>query len=171
MCWRFVRAPDPMASLLAQYLDPARIVLALQPTERIAAIDAVARLLQGHPDVTDYAGLYDDLLAREQLDTTCLGNEVAIPHARTRHVRRIVMAVGRSGPGVWFENSRQTVRLMFVLATPQANPGDYLRLVGLLCRLLKEPANRAALLQAPSPEAFAEAMLALEARLHAPAPV
>ncbi len=160
-----------MASLLAQYLDPARVALDLPATERIAAIDEVARLLADHPDVTDFTGLYDDLLARERLDTTCLGNEVAIPHARTRHVRRIVMAIGRSRPGVWFENSQQAVRLIFVLGTPQSNPGDYLQLVGLLCRLLKEPANRAALLQAPSPAAFVEAMLALEARVHSLATV
>ena len=159
-----------MASLLAQYLDPALIALDLQNTKRTAAINEVARLLEGHPDVTSYAGLYNDLLARERLDTTCLGNEIAIPHARTEHVSRIVMAVGRSGPGVWFENSRQSVRLMFVLGTPKANPGDYLQLVGLLCRLLKEPANRAALLQAPSPQAFVEALLALEARLRGLAP-
>ena len=159
-----------MASLLAQYLDPALIALDLQNTKRTAAINEVARLLEGHPDVTSYAGLYNDLLARERLDTTCLGNEIAIPHARTEHVSRIVMAVGRSGPGVWFENSRQTVRLMFVLGTPKSNPVDYLQLVGLLCRLLKEPANRSALLQASSPEAFVQALLALEARLHGGAP-
>jgi len=154
-----------MASLLAQYLDPARIALDLQHTKRTAAINEVARLLEGHPDVTSYAGLYRDLLARERLDTTCLGNEIAIPHARTEHVKRIVMAIGRSGPGVWFENSQQAVRLMVVLGTPKSNPVDYLQLVGLLCRLLKGPADRAALLQAPSPHAFVAAMLALEAKL------
>ena len=160
-----------MASLLAQYLDPARFALDLQNTKRTAAINEVARLLEGHPDVTSYPGFYNELLARERLDTTCLGNEIAIPHARTEHVRRIVMAVGRSGPGVWFENSRQNVRLMFVLGTPKSNPGDYLQLVGLLCRLLKDPAGRGALLQAPSPEAFIQALLALEAKVRGLAPV
>ena len=159
-----------MASLLVQYLDPALIALDLQNTKRTAAINEVARLLEGHPYVTSYAGLYNDLLARERLDTTCLGNEIAIPHARTEHVSRIVMAVGRSGPGVWFENSKQTVRLIFVLGTPKSNPVDYLQLVGLLCRLLKEPANRAALLEAPTPEAFVAALLAFEARLRGGAP-
>ncbi len=160
-----------MASLLAQYLDPALLALDLQNTKRTAAIHEVARLLEGHPDVTNYAGFYNELLARERLDTTCLGNEIAIPHARTEHVKRIVMAVGRSGPGVWFENSRQSVRLMFVLGTPKSNPGGYLELVGLLCRLLKEPGGRGALLEAASPEDFIAAILALEAKLRGLAPV
>jgi mannitol/fructose-specific phosphotransferase system IIA component (Ntr-type) len=159
-----------MAVLLSQYLDPARIVLGIRSTARTAAIDEVACLLADHPDVTSYAGFYNELLARERLDTTCLGNEIAVPHARTEHVRRIVMAVGRSEQGVWFENSGQTVRLLFVLGTPKANPGDYLQLVGQLCRLLKDPLRRAALLQAPTPEAFVATVLSLEARLPGPVP-
>ncbi len=158
-----------MASQLARYLDPARIVLDLQSTKRTTAINEVARLLEGHPDVTSYPGFYNELLARERLDTTCLGNEIAIPHARTEHVKAIVMAVGRSEAGVLFENGRQTVRLMFVLGTPKSNPGDYLQLVGLLCRLLKEPAHRAALMQAATPAAFIETAVALEAQLRLPA--
>jgi len=165
------RVNAPMVRSLAPYLDPARIALDLQHTKRTAAINEVARLLEGHPDVTSYPGFYNELLARERLDTTCLGNEVAIPHARTEHVKQIVMAVGRSQSGIWCENSRQTVRLMFVLGTPKSNPGDYLQLVGLLCRLLKEPANRATLMQAPSPEAFIQAMVALEAKVRSLAPV
>ena len=159
-----------MASQLARYLDPARIVLDLQNTKRTAAINEVAHLLEGHPDVTSYPGFHNELLVRERLDTTCLGNEIAIPHARTEHVKAIVLAVGRSGPGVWFENSHQTVRLMFVLGTPKSKPGDYLQLLGLLCRLLKEPAHRAALMQAATPAAFIETAVALEATLRVPVP-
>jgi mannitol/fructose-specific phosphotransferase system IIA component (Ntr-type) len=154
-----------MASQLAQLLDPARIALDLHSTKRTAALNEVARLLDGHPDVTNFQGFYNDLLARERLDTTCLGNEIALPHARTEHVKKIVMAVGRSEQGVFFENGNQTVRLMFVLGTPKSNPGDYLQLVGLLCRLFKDPANRAALMHAPTPEAFVQVAVALEAKL------
>lgn len=58
---------------------------------------------------------------------------------------------------------------MFVLGTPKSSPGDYLQLVGLLCRLLKEPADSAALFAAATPDAFIQTLLALEARLSGPA--
>jgi mannitol/fructose-specific phosphotransferase system IIA component (Ntr-type) len=151
-----------MAGRLTALLHPSRISLHVQATKRTVAINEVARLLDGHEDVTNFQGFYNELLARERLDTTCLGNEVALPHARTEHVRSIVLAVGRSDAGVHFENSNQTVRLLFVLGTPKSNPGDYLQVVSALCKMLKEPANREALMTAATPEAFIQVVSSLE---------
>lgn len=158
-----------MAGQLAPLLDPARIALDIRSTESAGALQEVAGLLDGHPDVTDFAGFYRDLLARERLDSTCLGNEIALPHARTENVRRIVMAVGRSTAGVLCGNAMQTVRLIFVLGTPASDPSGYLQLLGVLCRIFKDSANRDALQAAATPEDFVRAMLAAEARLLAPA--
>jgi mannitol/fructose-specific phosphotransferase system IIA component (Ntr-type) len=158
-----------MAGKLAQLLDPARITLDIRSSESSDALREVAGLLEGHPDVTDFPGFYRDLLARERLDSTCLGNEIALPHARTENVSRIVMAIGRSSQGVLFENGMQTVRLMFVLGTPTSDPGGYLQLLSVLCRIFKDSSNRAALQAAATPEDFVEAMLAAEARLLTPA--
>lgn len=157
-----------MATRLSKLLDPARITLAVQSTKRTTALNEVARLLETHPDVANFQGFYNELLARERLDTTCLGNEVALPHARTEHVKKIVLAVGRSDAGVLFENSNQTVRLMFVLGTPKSNPTDYLILVGALCRLIKDAPHREALLAAPTPEAFIATVRELEEKLLGP---
>jgi len=158
-----------MAVRLSSLLAPERILLNLQSTKRTQALNEVARLLENHPDVANFAGFYQELLARERLDTTCLGNEVALPHARTEHVKKIVIAVGRSPTAVHFENCDQNVRLMFVLGTPKSNPGDYLMLVGSLCRLIKDAANREALLTAPTPEAFIATVKELEDRIFGPA--
>lgn len=154
-----------MPGRFSTLLDPSRINLALQSTRRTAALNEVARLLAGHPDVTNFDAFYNELLARERLDTTYLGNEIALPHARTEHIRQIVLAVGRSDAGVHFENCNQNVRLMFVLGTPKSNPTDYLMLVSLLCKILKDPANRDSLLSAPTPDAFAAALVTAETRL------
>ena len=158
-----------MAGRLSQLLDPSRIALNVQSTKRTVALNEVARLLDGHPDVTNFQGFYNELLARERLDMTCLGNEIALPHARTEHVKKIVMAVGRSTAGIHFENSNQNVRLMFVLGTPKSNPGDYLQVVSALCKIFKDPANREALMSASTPEAFVQTIIAAEEKLLAPA--
>ena len=158
-----------MAVRLSSILAPDRILLHLQGTKRTTAINEVARLLESHPDVVNFSGFYQELLARERLDTTCLGNEIALPHARTEHVKKIVIAVGRSDTGVLFENSNQNVRLLFVLGTPKSNPGDYLMLVGSLCRLIKEAPQREALFAAATPEAFIATVKELEDRILAPA--
>lgn len=157
-----------MAVRLSQLLDPSRINLQVQATRRTVALNEVARLLAPHPEVTNFDGFYQELLARERLDTTYLGNEIALPHARTEHVKSIVLAIGRSTAGIHFENCNQTVRLMFILGTPKSNPTDYLMVVSSLCKILKEAPNRDALMAAATPEDFVAALTAAEARLHAP---
>lgn len=157
-----------MAAPLSSLLSPDRIQLNLQSSKRTQALHEVAQLLETHPDVVNFPGFYQELLARERLDTTCLGNEIALPHARTEHVKKIVIAVGRSAAGVHFENSNQNVRLLFMLGTPKSNPGDYLMLVGSLCRLIKETPQREALFAAPTPEAFIATVKELEERILAP---
>ena len=157
-----------MAARLSRLLEPARILLSVQNTKRTAAINEVAKLLESHPDIANFQGFYNELLARERVDTTCLGNEIALPHARTEHVKKIVLAVGRSDAGVFFENSNQTVKLLFVLGTPKSNPTDYLILVGALCRLIKDASSREALLAAPSPEAFIATVVELENKILGP---
>lgn len=158
-----------MAARLSSLLDPSRITLVLQSTKRTAALHEAARLLATHPDVLNFDGFYQELLARDRLDTTCLGNGIALPHARTEHVKKIVVAVGRSNAGIAYENPLQTVNLMFVLGTPKSNPGDYLALVGSLCRLIKDASSREALLKAATPEEFIATVVELENKILGPA--
>jgi len=154
-----------MAGRLSTLLDPTRITLSIRSNQRLAAVEEVACLLKGHPEITNFQGFYDELMARESLDTTCLGNDLALPHSRTEHVKEIVLAVGRSPKGVFFENANQVVRLLFVLGTPSATPSDHLRVVSALCKVLKHAANREALMSADTPEAFVATLVAAEEKL------
>lgn len=154
-----------MAGKITSLLEPGRILLNVQSTKRTAALNEIAHLLEGHPDVANYRGFYDELLARDRLDTTSLGNGVALPHARTEHVKRIVIAVGRSEAGIPFEANGELVKLFFVLGTPKTKPGDYLAVVSALCKLLRDPGDRTALLTAQTPEAFIGAIRSIEERL------
>lgn len=154
-----------MAGKITSLLDPTRILLQVQSTKRTAALNEIAHLLENHPEVANYRGFYDELLARDRLDTTSLGNGVALPHARTEHVKRIVIAVGRSEAGIPFEANGEIVKLFFVIGTPKTKPGDYLAVVSALCKLLRDPADRGALLSAATPDAFIAAMRTIEERL------
>src|SRR3954464_6023688 len=154
-----------MAGRITSLLDPSRITLHLQSTKRTAALNEIAKLLDAHADVANFQAFYDELLARDRLDTTCLGNAVALPHARTEHVKKIVLAVGRTDTGIVFDGDGDVVRLFFVLGTPKTKPGDYLAVVSALCKILKDPGDRATFLNAAAPEAFIAAIAAAEAKL------
>jgi mannitol/fructose-specific phosphotransferase system IIA component (Ntr-type) len=151
-----------MAVSIAQLLDPSRVALELRETRRSPAIHEVARMLEGNPDLENFHAFYNELLARERVEPTCIGNEVALPHARTEHASRIVLAVGRSTQGVTFDSSGQLVRLIFVIATPKSMPMEYLLVVGHLCRLLKDSSLRDTLMTAKTSEEFITAIATAE---------
>ena len=139
---------------ISSLLKAEQIKLELDQTKRCNAINEVAQLLQNNPNVTNFAGFYEELLARERIESTCLGNEIAFPHARTDSLKGMVLAIGRSTAGVWFENSSQNVKLIFVIGTPKRMVTDYLSVVGGLARLLKDSATRDQLLSAKTVEEF-----------------
>ena len=113
-----------MAGRITSLLDPSRIALHVQSTKRTAALNEIARQLEGHPDVANFAAFYDELLARDRLDTTCLGNSVALPHARTEHVKKIVMAVGRAPQGIPFDANGEGVAIESMQITHEGGEED-----------------------------------------------
>lgn len=140
---------------LGELIQPKFVLLDLKETKRTAAIHEVAKLLEKDPEILNFHSFYDELLARERLEATSLGNGVAFPHARTDHVKKMVLAVGRSRAGVFFENSGETIHFIFVIGTPRRMVTEYLALVGAMARLLRNEGVRQKLMDAKTPEEFA----------------
>ena len=71
---------------ISDYLKEDRIVLNLQALKKEDVIKELARLLQEAEEVTDFDLFLKDIFERETLNTTGIGNHLAIPHARTDDV-------------------------------------------------------------------------------------
>ncbi|HSI83335.1 MAG TPA: PTS sugar transporter subunit IIA [Candidatus Methylacidiphilales bacterium] len=139
---------------ISSLLKPEQITLAIQNSKRCPAIHEVALLAKTNPLLLQFEGFYEELLARERVESTCLGNELAFPHARTDHLKGMILCVGRSSQGILFENCGQIVKLIFVIGTPKRMVTDYLSVVGGLARLLKKPELRQELMGVATPEDF-----------------
>lgn len=151
---------------IADTLRPERVRLALAATVPEAAIRETAGLLLGAPAVLDWEALLAGLLR----SAPCLADQdspfaFCLPHARTEAVNTMVMSIGVSPGGIVFPDCPQPVRYIFCLGLPQAMAQDYLRIVGLLTRTLRDPANEAMLRTSPSPSDLIDELAALEARL------
>lgn len=96
--------------------------------------------------------LLSALLERYQVSPVTIGADLALPHARTDAVDRMVLGFGRSAEGIGFDSSHPRVRLVFLMATPRDQIEGYLQAVAALSRLLKREGLRAALLNAASEE-------------------
>ena len=151
---------------IADTLEPDRIRLSLSSNIGQIAIDEVAAMMRNVNEVLDW----DELHAGLHRSAPCLaesGGEIAIclPHARTDAVTSMVMAVGRSLTGVQFRGCNAPVRYIFCIGVPKALANDYLRIVGLLARILKQPKTEMALRNAQSPQEFIHHLSVLETAL------
>ena len=79
------------------------------------------------------------ILKREDLGTTGIGRGIAVPHTKHSSVDRLVGTIGVSGPGVDFDSlDGEKVQLFFLLISPPDRPGDHLRALENISRLLRD---------------------------------
>ncbi len=139
--------PSPSPEVLSGYLTARTVRTRLAAGEKEAAIREMAELAAGTGRVTDVAELVRVALAREAQGTTGLGEEIAVPHAKTDAVTAPVVCFARSAEGVeWGSPDGTKARLVFMIAVPEAAAGDeHLRILALLSRKLMDPDFRARL--------------------------
>jgi PTS system fructose-specific IIC component len=130
--------------VLSGYLTEQTVKVQLGAREKEAAIREMAELLASSGDVTDVDELVRTALRREEQGTTGLGEEIAIPHAKTDAVTAPVVGFARSDEGVeWGSLDGTKARLIFMIAVPQAAAGDeHLRILALLSRKLMDTGFR-----------------------------
>ena len=152
-------------STIADLLRAEDVKLDLAATTHEAAIDEVTALLQHDERVLDWSAL----TAGFRKGATCLpvSDEFAIciPHARTDYVADMAMSAGRSAAGVIFPGCAPPVRYVFCIGVQHALAADYLRIVGLLARIVKSPESELRLRVASSGAEFVETLSRLEAKL------
>ena len=120
-------------------LEKDKIRLSMVSTDKKGAIRELGELLRDSPAMVNYEEFIRGVFDREEVATTGVGDEMAIPHARTDAVKEFVIAVGRSEGGIDFGSSDgKPARLIFLLATPKNQVPQYLQILAHLARLLKK---------------------------------
>lgn len=143
-----------MAKAISETLRPHLVTVNLKSKTQEEALKEVASVLKDHPNMINFEGFFSELLNREKVESTCLGMETAFPHARTDYVKNLVIAAGVSKEGIFFENGKQLVKLIFIIGTPKRMVTEYLGTVGALARLLKEESLRNKMISAKTAEEF-----------------
>lgn len=141
----------PEGVVLSGYVTRETVKVRLAADGKEAAIREMAELAARTGKVRDVDELVRVALAREAQGTTGLGEEIAIPHAKTDAVTAPVVGFARSAEGIdWDSLDGTRAKLVFMISVPEAAAGDeHLRILALLSRKLMDAAFRARLQSAP----------------------
>ncbi|MFZ3570178.1 fructose-specific PTS transporter subunit EIIC [Streptomyces sp. BH097] len=142
--------------VLSGYLTDRTVKVQLDAQDKEAAIRELAGLAAATGKVADVEELVQTALRREEQGTTGLGEEIAIPHAKTDAVTAPVVCFARSDEGIeWGSLDGTKARLVFMISVPEAAAGDeHLRILALLSRKLMDTDFRARLQAAPDEAAI-----------------
>ena len=137
---------------LSKFCDETLVIFNMKADSKEAAIGELVDLAANSNMVKDHEQLLSDVRDREELVTTGVGYGVAFPHAKTRSVKGIVIAFGRSSEGIDFDAmDHRPVNLFFLIAAPEDAIGQHLNVMARLSYLMKSGENRQKLLEATSP--------------------
>ncbi len=138
---------------ISDYLKPEVIMMQLKQQEKIAVLKELAEYLVENKLVKDGDEFINALAKRENLESTGIGNGIAIPHARTNAVDNLILAFARSPEGVDFSAiDGKPSHLIFLIASPEHKKSEYIMALAKLSRLLRREAVRKMLMDAQSPE-------------------
>ncbi|WP_030018063.1 fructose-specific PTS transporter subunit EIIC [Streptomyces monomycini] len=142
--------------VLSGYLTRKTVKVRLASDGKEAAIREMAELAARTGKVADVDELVRVALAREAQGTTGLGEEIAIPHAKTDAVTAPVVGFARSAEGIdWDSPDGTRAKLVFMISVPEAAAGDeHLHILALLSRKLMDADFRARLRSAPDETAI-----------------
>ncbi|MFZ5897443.1 MAG: PTS sugar transporter subunit IIA [Myxococcota bacterium] len=105
------------------------------------------------------------LLERERLQSTGIGDGVAIPHTAVEEAESQAAAVVLCPKGIDFESiDGEKVRIVFGVVGPKRATGEHLRTLARISRLLRDVATREKLVSSPNAVAALELIQSNDAR-------
>jgi PTS system nitrogen regulatory IIA component len=134
---------------ITDILQESSVVAALAGRSKAEVIAELAGVLASEHREIDRERLIQALEDRERLNSTALGDGVAIPHGKLPGLKRVLAAFGRSRLGIDFQSlDGKPTHLFFLLVAPEDSAGAHLKALARISRLLKDERFRARLMEA-----------------------
>ena len=134
------RPQDSVHARLAAYLKPDLLAVNVGVMGKAEVIDVLLGMLQRAGEVRDIDAARAAILEREEQLATGLGHGVAIPHARTDAVDKLVcaIAVTREGIDDFSGPDGEAVRIVVLTLTPTEAATPHVQFMATISRILDE---------------------------------
>jgi len=122
---------------LTELFSPETVVTHMPALAKESLLTAIVDDLHAKGLIADRELAARDLLARENVMSTGVGNGVAIPHAYTDGVERLIAGLYRTDQAVNFGALDDVdVSLLFVILGPKASRREHIRVLARISRLI-----------------------------------
>lgn len=139
--------------LLEDFVKEENIIIELSAKDKKSAIYEICEALAASGVITDKDEFARGILAREGIESTAIGNGIAIPHTRSASCKKLSICVARSSGGIEFGAlDGNSVYIIFMIAAPQEAKKEYLQVIAKIARFLKREENRQNLMEAETKE-------------------
>jgi len=140
---------------LGSLTSPELILGELSGGDAMAVLREVAVSLGERGVVPDAEELYRKLWEREQLGSTGIGSEVAVPHCKVKGVGSVLVSVGLCPRGADFGSvDDRPVKVVFTVISPERAPAAHLQSLAAISKWVKREGHVERLLASPGPEAI-----------------
>ncbi len=136
-------------SYFSDYLKPAQVVFNLKAKDKVQAIEEILDVLVKQKLVKNKKLILTRIIDRERLESTAIGHNVALPHARVDTGGGLAVGVGKSKNGIDFDAiDNKKVHLIILIIWNPSIPGLFNHLFAGLAQYLSKLGFRSRLFSA-----------------------
>ncbi len=107
------------------------------------ALVKLAELLGSLQFVNDTDDLVRAILDREEIMSTGIGQEIAVPHAKLSSVKNFAISLGIISQGIEYDSlDKLPVKIIAMIIAPEGQESTYLKILKKVTEILRVPANR-----------------------------
>jgi PTS system nitrogen regulatory IIA component len=129
------------------------VILDVDSQDKPAVLATLARAVANAETGLDPDRLLQVLIERENLQSTGIGDGVAIPHGKVAGLPKLLAGFARSPRGVDFASiDGQPTYLFFLLVVPEHSGGMHLKALARISRFFRDAGFRKALMEAETRE-------------------
>ncbi|MFT6310195.1 MAG: PTS system nitrogen regulatory IIA component [Porticoccus sp.] len=120
-------------------LSPARTLFGAAGSSKKRVIESAANFLAEQNNSLNADELFRNIIEREQLGSTAIGEGMAIPHCRMKNCSRALGALIKLDNPVDFEAiDQQPVDILFVLLVPEEEHDQHLKILAEIAGLFSK---------------------------------
>ncbi len=156
----------PKISYFSDYFKPSQIIYNLKAKDKIQAIEELLDVLVERKLIKNKKLILTRVIDRERLESTALGHNVALPHARVDTEGNIAVAIGKSKKGIDFNSlDNKNVHIIILVVWNPSIPGLFNHLFAGLAKFLRKPGFRHRIFSGKNKSELHEVLSEIELRL------